>query len=200
MPNSSSRDGGGSFVPDHDRLKRGAAGTVRAEVVLPLGLDEAWDRLIDWESQPRWMRDADRVEVLTPHRGGTGVVIGVRTRVLHVPLFTDRLEVVAWDPPRRLCLAHRGPVGGFGEWRLAPVARGDERGTRFTWEESPSLAVPVLGAPALAVYRPFLRSLMRRSLEDLRRMVESGEPPRRAEMRRHSELRGRGGATGSGGR
>jgi hypothetical protein len=180
MPNSSPRGSGGSVVAGRDHVKLAAVATVRAEVVLPLGLDEAWDRLLDWESQPMWMRDADRVEVLTDHRRGTGVVIAVRTRVLRVPLFTDRLEVIAWDPPRRLRLAHRGLVRGFGEWRLAPVARGRERGTRLTWEERPSLAVPVLGAAALAVYRPFLRSLMRRSLEDLRRMVASGEPPRRA--------------------
>ncbi|MFL5797852.1 MAG: SRPBCC family protein [Actinomycetota bacterium] len=166
-------------MPSRERVKLAAGGTVRAEVVLPLGLDEAWDRLLDWESQPRWMRDADRVEVLTPHRRGVGVLIAVRTRVLNTPLFTDRLEVVVWDPPRRLRLAHRGLVGGFGEWRLAPVARGRERGTRFTWEERPSLAVPVLGAAALAAYRPFLRSLMRRSLDDLRRMVASGEPRHR---------------------
>ncbi len=180
MPNSSPRGGGGSVVAGRGRVKLAAGGTVRAEVVLPLGVAEAWERLVDWESQPMWMRDADRVEVLTPHRQGIGVVIGVRTRVLHVPLFTDRLEVVAWDPPRRLRLAHRGLVHGFGEWRLAPVARGHRRGTRFTWEERPSLAVPVLGAAVLAVYRPIMRSLMRRSLEDLRRMVASGEPPRRA--------------------
>ena len=72
---------------------------------------------------------------------------------VNVPLFTERLEVVAWEPPRLLRLAHGSFVHGIGEWRLAEVARGDERGTRFTWEERLSLGVPVAGPVALAAYR-----------------------------------------------
>jgi hypothetical protein len=133
-------------------------------------VERAWDLLLRWERQPEWMRDADRVEVLTPRREGVGAAIAVRTRVLGVPLFTERLEVVAWEPPRRLRLAHGGFVRGIGEWTLTPVARGDERGTRFTWEERLTIGVPVLGALALAAYRPFMRILMRESMEDLRRL------------------------------
>jgi hypothetical protein len=147
-------------------------------VVLPISVERAWALLLEWERQAEWMRDADRVEVLTPHREGTGVVIGVKTRVLQVPLFTERLEVVAWEPPRRLRLAHGGFVRGIGEWRLTPVARGDERGTRFTWEERLSLGVPIAGQLALLAYRPFMRILMRGSMDNLRRLVEaSAQPP-----------------------
>jgi hypothetical protein len=153
---------------------------VRSEVVLAIPLERAWGLLLQWERQAEWMRDADRVEVLTPHREGIGVVIAVKTRVLNVPLFTERLEVVAWDPPRRLRLAHGGFVRGIGEWRLVPVGRGDERGTRFTWEERLSLGVPLLGAAALAVYRPFMRILMRGSMENLRKLAAGAERGPRA--------------------
>jgi hypothetical protein len=173
MRNSSPLGGGGSLGPSVTNVKHSGAITARARIVLPVRVEEAWDRLLDWESQPGWMRDADRVEVLTPHRAGTGVVIAVRTRVLGVPLFAERLEVVAWEPPRRLRLAHRSLVGGYGEWRLTPVARGAERGTRLTWEERLSLGFPLVGAAALIVYRPFLELLMRGSLRNLRAMLPS---------------------------
>ena len=151
---------------------------VSESVVLPVPVERAWAFLLDWERQAEWMRDADRVEVVSPHREGVGVVIAVKTRVLNVPAFTERLEVVGWEPLRVLRLAHRGFVHGTGEWRLVPVARGDERGTRFTWEERLSFGVPVLGALSLAVYRPFMRILMRGSLENLRRTLASaGQTP-----------------------
>ena len=151
---------------------------VRSSVVLPIPVERAWALLLEWERQAEWMRDADRVEVLTPHREGTGVVVAVKTRVLQVPLFTERLEVVAWEPPHRLRLAHGGFVRGIGEWRLTAVARGDERGTRFTWEERLSLGVPIAGELALLAYRQFMRILMRGSMDNLRRLVEaSAQPP-----------------------
>jgi len=144
---------------------------VRAEVVLPTGIERAWDVLVDWERQADWMRDADRVEVVTENREGIGVAVDVKTRVLNVPAFTERIRVVAWEPPRLLRIEHGSFVRGIGGWRLTPVARGDERGTRFVWEEDLSIGVPILGAVAFAAYRPFMARLMRGSMANLRRML-----------------------------
>lgn len=113
------------------------------------------------------MKDADSVRVLTSHREGVGVIVAVRTRVLGVPLLTDHLEVTMWDPPRRLVMAHRGPVQGVGAWLLEPAGPG----ARFTWTEELHLSVPVLGELALLAYRPFMRRLMRRSLSNLERLL-----------------------------
>jgi hypothetical protein len=151
---------------------------VRESVVLPMPVERAWAFLMDWERQAEWMRDADRVDVVSPHREGEGVVVAVKTRVLNVPAFTERLEVVWWQPPICLRLAHRGFVRGTGEWRLTPVARGEERGTRFLWEERLALPVPVLGALALAAYKPFMRMLMRGSLTNLRAVLIDRSPER----------------------
>lgn len=130
----------------------------------------AWDVLTRWEDQARWMRDADRVEVTTPHRQGVGVRIAVRTRVLDVPLFTEQLEVTLWDPPRRLVMAHRSFVGGVGEWTFEPRAAG----TLFRWAEDLSLPVPILGEAALRVYRPFMHRLMNGALGDLEAYIRAG--------------------------
>jgi uncharacterized protein YndB with AHSA1/START domain len=138
---------------------------MRAEAAafLAASPEDAWRVLLNWELQPRWMHDADSVRVLTTHREGEGVRIAVRTRVLGVPLFTEVLEVTAWEPPRRVALAHRGFVRGAGEWLLGPAAQG----THFRWREEISIPVPILGELALLAYRPFMRWLMRRSLANL---------------------------------
>jgi hypothetical protein len=113
-----------------------------------------------WERQPDWMQDAVRVRVLTRHRQGTGVRIAVRTRVLGLPLLTETLEVVEWDQPHRLRVAHRGFVRGVGEWVLEDL----DEATRLRWNESLGLPIARLGELALRAYRPFLRRLMGRSL------------------------------------
>ena len=143
---------------------------VERNVVLPVSPTAAWAALTDWERQAEWMRDADRVEVVSPQRAGLGTMVAVRTRVLHVPLFTERLEVVSWDPPRELRIAHRSFVRGTGIWSLEPAGTG----TRFRWVEEISLPVPVLGELALGVYRPFMRRLMGGAMRDLQTRLGSG--------------------------
>jgi hypothetical protein len=140
---------------------------VSARADLPVPAEEAWRRVLAWEKQVAWIKDADSVRVITSHRQGVGVIVAVRTRVLGVPLLTDHLEVTMWDPPRRLVMAHRGLVRGVGEWLLEPAGRG----ARFSWTEELHLPVPVLGELALLAYRPFLRRLMRRSLSNLERLL-----------------------------
>ncbi len=143
---------------------------VSERVNLLLPADEAWRRLVAWEDQSRWMRDAGSVRVLTAHRQGVGVIVAVPTLVLNLPLFTDHLEVTVWDPPGRLVMAHRRLVRGVGSWTLEP--EGD--GTMFTWSEDVSLPVPLLGELALLVYRPVMRRLMRHSMASLRALTSAG--------------------------
>jgi len=148
---------------------------VSRSIVLPASVPDVWRFATAWEGQPAWMRDADAVVVLTPERTGVGVRVAVRTRVLGVPAFTEVLEVVRWEPPHRLVLAHRSFVRGHGEWTLrGPVAeRGREPRTLFAWTEELSLPIPALGAFALGLYRPFMGRLMGGSLRNLRRLLES---------------------------
>jgi Polyketide cyclase / dehydrase and lipid transport len=140
---------------------------VSAHTELALHPGEAWRRLLAWEDQITWIEDAVSVRVLTSHRRGVGVIVAVRTRVLGVPMLTDRLEVTLWDPPRRLVMAHRSLVRGVGEWLLQPVGGG----TRFTWTEELALPVPIIGELLLLSYRPFMHRLLRRSLSNLERTV-----------------------------
>jgi hypothetical protein len=142
---------------------------MRVEALLDLAAspERVWSSIERWEEQSRWIRDAVWVRLLTPERAGVGARIEVLNRVLHVPLFTEQLEVVGWEPPRTMAMAHRSFVRGTGTWSLEPV----NGATRFTWTEELSLPIPVLGELALLVYRPFLRRQMRRSLANLQRLV-----------------------------
>lgn len=150
---------------------------VSRSVVLAVPVAAAWGAVSEWEAQPRWMRDADSVRVLTDRRTGVGARIAVRTRVLGIPAFTEVLEVVAWDPPHRLRLAHRSFIRGHGEWTLRAPRSGDPDRTLFTWTEELTLGVPAIGPLALAAYRPFMDWLVRGSLQNLQRTLSAGSGP-----------------------
>jgi len=139
---------------------------VSADVVLPVDAPTAWAYLIRWERQAAWIPDADEVRVVGSQRDGVGARFAVRTRVLGVAAFTDILEVVRWEPPRLLQIAHTRFVRGAGEWRLDPAGEGR---ARFTWTEDVRLPVPVLGELALRVYSIVQRRLMRRAVDGLAR-------------------------------
>jgi Polyketide cyclase / dehydrase and lipid transport len=140
---------------------------VEASRNLPTAPERVWSTIERWQEQSRWIRDAVWVRLLTTERAGVGTRIEVKNRVLHVPLFTEQLEVVGWEPPRRMVMAHRSFVRGTGIWSLEPV----DGSTRFTWTEELSLPIPILGELALLVYRPFLRRLMRGSLANLQGVI-----------------------------
>ena len=147
---------------------------VAREIVLPTTPDEAWNVLVDWERQADWLLDADRVEVVSPHREGAGVRLAVKTRLFGIRAFTEPVEVTAWDPPRRLHIRHGGPVAGTGVWELEAA----EAGTRFRWSEDIALRVPLAGELAARVYRPVMRTLMSRAQRSLRAYVIASGPVR----------------------
>lgn len=141
---------------------------------MPVPLEEAWTTLMDWERQSDWMLDADSVTVVSDHREGLGVRLEVRTRILGVPAFTEPMEVIGWDPPRRLDIRHGSFVSGTGSWVLEPA----DGGTRFTWREEISLAAPVVGDLAARIYRPVMRTLMARAMQGLRGYLIAVGPTR----------------------
>jgi carbon monoxide dehydrogenase subunit G len=147
---------------------------VRVErcIVLPVPPAAAWAVLMDWERQADWMLDADAVAVVSEQREGVGVRLAVQTRIAGLPAFTEPIEVVGWDPPRRLEIRHGSLVAGTGVWTLEPVLGG----TRFTWSEEIRLAVPVVGELAARAYTPVMAVLMRRALAGLHRHVISMGP------------------------
>jgi carbon monoxide dehydrogenase subunit G len=132
--------------------------------------ERVWDVLADWERQAEWMPDVAWMRVVGPQRR-LGARVLARTRVLGVPATTDVLEVVIWDPPRTLRVAHRGFVSGWGEWRLEPGSGGTT--TRFVWDEHLRLPFGAVGELGLRLYGPVQRAMARWSLRNLAAAVES---------------------------
>jgi hypothetical protein len=141
---------------------------LHVERVLCAAPERVWDVLSDWERQADWMPDVAWMRVEGPRRTD-GARILVRTRVFGVPATTDVLEVLAWEPSRRLRVAHRGLVTGWGEWRLEP---GRDGSTRLAWDELLRLPFGALGEAALRGYAPYQRAMLRRSLRNLAALVE----------------------------
>jgi carbon monoxide dehydrogenase subunit G len=142
---------------------------LRAQTSLEAEPERVWAVLVDWEGQAAWMPDVARIRVLSPERG-LGARLAVSTKVFGIPLATDLVRIIGWDPPRRLAVEHEGLVVGFGEWRLEPEPGG---GTRFTWVEDLRMPPPVLGDVALWLYSPWQRWMLRRSVRNLARVVEA---------------------------
>jgi len=166
------RQGASGLAPD--ATHRLSNVLVERVIVLPVPIEEAWTALMDWERQADWMLDADSVTVVSDEREGVGVRLAVRTRLFGVAAFTEPMEVVGWDPPRRLDIRHGSLVVGTGAWMLDP----SEGGTRFTWQEDIRLAVPVFGELAAAIYRPIMSMLMRRAMTGLRSYLIATGPVR----------------------
>ncbi|HEX2267498.1 MAG TPA: SRPBCC family protein [Actinomycetota bacterium] len=136
--------------------------------VLNASPERVWNVLTDWERQVLWMPDVAWIRVVGQERQ-LNARIAVRTKVLGVPFVTDKLKVIAWEPPSLLIVRHLGLVQGTGEWR---VDRSGDR-TRFSWIEDITLEVPLMGELAISVYKPMLRRIHRRAITNLRRQVES---------------------------
>jgi carbon monoxide dehydrogenase subunit G len=130
--------------------------------------DRVWAVLSDWELQPTWMPDVKWMRLLGSERE-LGAKIEVRTKVFGVPVATDLIEVTSWDPPHKLAIRHEGVVIGTGEWRL----EAEPGGTAFTWTESFRMPPLLLGSIALLLYSPWQRAMLRRSIRNLKRLVET---------------------------
>lgn len=141
--------------------------TLREEAVFRAPPERVWAVLVDWEGQAGWMPDVAWIRVLGRNREA-GARLKVRTKVFGVPFTTDLIRVVAWEPPSRLAVEHAGLVKGKGEWLLEPVPKG----TKFTWTEELTLPPPRMGDLAFRAYAPWQRAMLRRSLSNLRSLVE----------------------------
>lgn len=146
----------------------------KQQAILNAPPESVWGVLTDWERQASWMPDVAWIRVLGQERA-LGAQVHVRMKVFGIPLATDLLRVTTWEPPRLLGIHHEGVVIGVAEWRLEPA----EGGTRFIWSEEVRMPPPILGALSLLLYSPFQRFMLRRSMRNLKRLIEAPDAGRR---------------------
>lgn len=137
-----------------------------ATVRLPLEPQDAWDVVVDWDRQSRWMV-LTRVWATDQDGIGVGGGVAARTSVGGVG-FTDDMVITHWDPPRECTVKHRGTiVRGTGTFAVAAVPGG----SAFTWSEDVVPPLGRLGWLGWRVVRPGFEWLMRVSLRRLVREV-----------------------------
>ncbi|MGW1342400.1 hypothetical protein ACWCOV_15240 [Kribbella sp. NPDC002412] len=106
-------------------------------MVLPLGVEAAWDVVVDWERQSRWMV---LTRVWGTENGGVGVGGGVAARTSVGGLgFTDDMVITHWDPPRECTVKHLGTVvRGTGTFAIRPASDDPAAGTLADGRDSAS--------------------------------------------------------------
>ena len=138
-----------------------------ASVELRLAPEEAWDVVMDWERQSRWML-LTRVWATDNDGEGVGGGVAARTSVGGVG-FTDDMVITHWDPPRECTVKHLGKlVRGTGTFAVTPTVTG----STFTWSEDVVPPLGRLGVLAWPVVRPAFEVMMRISLRRLVREVQ----------------------------
>ena len=146
----------------------------RVELTVPVDVDApaeaVWETVTDWAGQSEWMLGT-RVQV---NGGGPGHFVGARLRAVTGvgPLgFTDTMEIVEWEPPRRCVVRHLGKVvRGDGVFEVVPLGPGR---ARFLWSELLDLPLGVVGALGWRVVEPVFRVGLARSLRKMARRCEA---------------------------
>jgi len=135
-------------------------------------VNDAWNLLIDWQAQSRWI-PLTRV-VNDNSITGAGARFTARTGFSHLG-FDDPMEVTVWEPPgprtagRCAVVKHGRWIRGTAEILVAPTP-GSHFRTAITWIED----VRVAGVPA--TFNPLVRvfggALFRRALRLALRELE----------------------------
>jgi hypothetical protein len=124
----------------------------------------------DWPRQGEWMLGT-RVWATRGDGVGVGARITAFTGARGIG-FTDPMEIVEWQPPRRCVVRHLGRVvRGAGAFEVEPRPGG---ASRLVWSEWLLPPGGLAGQYAFLLSRPVLAALVTRSLHRFARLVEDG--------------------------
>lgn len=144
--------------------------TIELRTYIRAPAEDVWAVISDLSGQSRWMEDVASLDIVSETKSGIGTVIEVRSRLFGVPVLRDRMEVTAWEAPRRIDVVHKGQFTGEAYFLLEPAPGG----TIFTWYESFRPPLGPLGELAAAlVVNPHLRRVWGRSMDNVRDLAEA---------------------------
>jgi uncharacterized membrane protein len=154
---------------------------VAASVQVAAPIERAWEIVSDPARALGYMSGVTRWEVESEAPTGLGARYRVLFRVGAAEI-GGLIEVVEWDPPRELAWTSVLGVDQRGRWRLRQDARGRTRvELRLAYGVAGS---GLAGVIAERVAAPILRNHLRRTLQQLKRLVEHEQLRRRAAERR----------------
>jgi uncharacterized membrane protein len=158
---------------------------VGASIQVAAPIDRVWEIMSDPERALSFMSGVTRWEV----EGETPTGLGARYRVLFrvgAAEIGGLIEIVEWDPPGELAWTSVLGIDQRGRWRLRELPHGR---TRVEMRIAYGVAGAGLsGWVAERLAAPILRGHLRRSLQQLRRLVEHEQLRRRAAERRSARV------------
>jgi len=143
-------------------------------IVVSVELDaspaDVWRDLEQIEHHVEWMADAKEIRFVTEQTRGVGTRFRCRTGIGPITV-DDEMEVVSWEPERRMGVRHSGVVTGTGSFELQPLDDGHR--TSMTWSEQ--LDFPWYFGGSLGERiggQQVMRQIWRRNLGRFKRHVE----------------------------
>lgn len=141
---------------------------VRVSALLHAPVEIVWETIVDWERSSEWQLEARDFVVVSPHREGEGVRAKATVRIGGITT-RDTIEVIRWEPNRRLVIKHLGWVKGHAEILLNRVPDG----TEAQWTETLFAPMGVIGGIGLRLFAPLMRKTFERDFQALDSIVSS---------------------------
>ena len=131
-----------------------------------------WDYVSDGRRYPEFMADTDLWEVVGDHPGGIGARWAIRLRVGSAAV-GGLVEITEFEPPGNLAFTSITGVAMRGRWRLRERRPGvTDVEVRLAYQSPGGL----LGLVADRVSGPLVGRIFKRSLRNLRDLVEGSAP------------------------
>ncbi len=141
---------------------------LRERVAVAAPPERVFAAAVDWELHAKWVLFTKVTAEPGGHQLGERLVAVTRVAGLG---FSDPMEVICWEPPRRIEVRHFGPVvNGKGSFVVDPAPGG----AWFTWEEELQLPLGAVGRFGFVLVGPLFRLMLRVSLRRLAGLVEQG--------------------------
>lgn len=157
---------------------------VGASVHVPATLDSVWSIVSDPEQALNFMSGVTRWEVAGEHPTGLGARYRMLFRVGSAEV-GGLIEIVEWLPPGELAWTSVTGLDQRGRWRLREAAGG---GTRVELRLAYGVAGSgISGWVAERVAAPVVSGHVRRTVQQLQRLVEHQQLRERAQRRRAAQ-------------
>ncbi len=146
-------------------------------VEIAVTIEVLWRYLIDFEDQPRWMKDAIEIRVKQRSEEVVGTVFETLTKV--GPLKTiDVMKVVGVIENKMIEIEHQGLIGGRGFFEVHDFTPGN---SLFYWIEELTFPWHLGGPVAEQLAGVVLRQIFQRDLNNLRDLVHEEQGARLGE-------------------
>jgi carbon monoxide dehydrogenase subunit G len=144
---------------------------VERSALIAVTPDVAFAYVADPTNALRWMHGFSRFDPVDPAKRGVGAQVHATGSVFGMPVSTT-LEVVEYEPPRRLGSRTTGRLKSYSVWAFEPV----EGGTRVTFTGDYDVPGGLLRLMGGGLVERELEKNAESSLSNLKQRLEGGAP------------------------